>query len=179
MARALSRLCRALPLHASHTTTTITITASSAFAFRVPFPFAFHANTNTAALPLFAFPRHRQFGSIAVTSGHPDNFITKKVLIYKPARTATQQGVSNTKRWCIKFRGTEKVWVNNLMGWTSSRDCSKQATTQITFNTLDEAVLYAKTQGLRCVCIYKQCGVFTLCHLCIVLTLLSVWFARI
>ncbi|CAI0430681.1 unnamed protein product [Linum tenue] len=43
------------------------------------------------------------------------------VVIYSPARTATQQGSGKLGKWKINFVSTQK-WENPLMGWTSTGD---------------------------------------------------------
>ncbi|KAL0718492.1 hypothetical protein Bca4012_067814 [Brassica carinata] len=43
------------------------------------------------------------------------------VIIYSPARTATQQGSGKLGKWKINFVSTLK-WENPLMGWTSTGD---------------------------------------------------------
>ncbi|XP_050208312.1 NADH dehydrogenase [ubiquinone] iron-sulfur protein 4, mitochondrial [Mercurialis annua] len=58
---------------------------------------------------------------IGTVSGIPEEHLRRKVVIYSPARTATQQGSGKIGRWKINFMSTQK-WENPLMGWTSTGD---------------------------------------------------------
>ncbi|KAJ6802042.1 NADH dehydrogenase [ubiquinone] iron-sulfur protein 4, mitochondrial-like [Iris pallida] len=62
-----------------------------------------------------------QPGEIGVVSGIPLEHLRRKVVIYSPARTATQQGSGKVGKWKINFMSTQK-WENPLMGWTSTGD---------------------------------------------------------
>ncbi|KAJ3124657.1 hypothetical protein HK098_000942 [Nowakowskiella sp. JEL0407] len=78
-----------------------------------------------------------------LVSGVPPSVSRRSVRIYKPARTATQQG--NFKDfWKIDF-DVQQRWENNLMGWSSSADTMQG--THIKFNSKDAAVLFAERQG--------------------------------
>ncbi|KAK1366953.1 NADH dehydrogenase [ubiquinone] iron-sulfur protein 4, mitochondrial [Heracleum sosnowskyi] len=59
-------------------------------------------------------------GEIGTGSGIPDEHLVRKVMIYSPARTASEQGSGKTGKWKINFVSTQK-WENPLMGWTSTR----------------------------------------------------------
>ena len=67
-----------------------------------------------------------------------------KVRIYKPAKTAMQSGVANTREWLLESEPTAKE-VDPLMGWTASRDTMQQV--ELTFATLDEAKAHAEKNG--------------------------------
>ncbi|GAV67993.1 ETC_C1_NDUFA4 domain-containing protein [Cephalotus follicularis] len=60
-------------------------------------------------------------GEIGIVSGIPDEHLSRRVLIYSPARTASQQGSGKVGKWKINFISTQK-WENPLMGWTSTGD---------------------------------------------------------
>ncbi|XP_062157338.1 NADH dehydrogenase [ubiquinone] iron-sulfur protein 4, mitochondrial [Alnus glutinosa] len=60
-------------------------------------------------------------GEIGIVSGIPDEHLRRRVVIYSPARTATQQGSGKVGKWKINFMSTQK-WENPLMGWTSTGD---------------------------------------------------------
>ncbi|KAI6699377.1 hypothetical protein NL676_013701 [Syzygium grande] len=60
-------------------------------------------------------------GEIGMVSGIPEEHLRRRVVIYSPARTATQQGSGKVGRWKINFVSTQK-WENPLMGWTSTGD---------------------------------------------------------
>jgi len=67
-----------------------------------------------------------------------------KVRIFKPAKTAMQSGVANTKEWLLESEPMPKQ-LDPLMGWTSSRDTMQQV--QLEFPTLDEATAHAEKNG--------------------------------
>ena len=69
------------------------------------------------------------------------------VRIYKPAKTATQSGIAKTDKWLVDFESQDKSSNENLMGWVSSKDTRKQL--RLEFNTLDEAIHFAKAKGLK------------------------------
>ncbi|XP_010274399.1 PREDICTED: NADH dehydrogenase [ubiquinone] iron-sulfur protein 4, mitochondrial-like isoform X2 [Nelumbo nucifera] len=60
-------------------------------------------------------------GEVGIVSGIPEEHLRRRVIIYSPARTATQQGSGKVGRWKINFLSTQK-WENPLMGWTSTGD---------------------------------------------------------
>ncbi|CAN6450133.1 unnamed protein product [Victoria cruziana] len=60
-------------------------------------------------------------GEVGIVSGIPEEHLRRRVVIYSPARTATQQGSGKVGRWKINFLSTQK-WENPLMGWTSTGD---------------------------------------------------------
>ena len=62
--------------------------------------------------------------------------------IYRPAKTAMQSGQARTKEWVIEHEKTAAKTIDPLMGWAGSSDT--QAQINLSFDTLDEAVAYAK-----------------------------------
>ncbi|CAI9758480.1 unnamed protein product [Fraxinus pennsylvanica] len=50
-------------------------------------------------------------GEVGLVSGIPEEHLRRKVLIYSPARTASQQGSGKVGRWKINFMSTQK-WEN-------------------------------------------------------------------
>ncbi|KAJ6678840.1 putative proteinDH-UBIQUINONE OXIDOREDUCTASE [Salix viminalis] len=50
-------------------------------------------------------------GEIGIVSGIPQDHLRRRVVIYSPARTATQQGSGKLGRWKINFMSTLK-WEN-------------------------------------------------------------------
>ena len=68
-----------------------------------------------------------------------------QVRIYKPAKTAMQSGVGNTREWVIEAEPSPKE-IDPLMGWTSSRDTMNQVV--LRFETREEAIAYAQKKGL-------------------------------
>ena len=66
--------------------------------------------------------------------------------IFKPARTAMQSGVANTKDWVLEFEPEEPRTIEPLMGWTSSGDMRQQIKLQ--FETKDEAIAYCERHGI-------------------------------
>ncbi|CAI5501387.1 unnamed protein product [Closterium sp. Naga37s-1] len=57
----------------------------------------------------------------AEVSGIPKEQLQRKVVVYSPARAASQQGMGRHGQWKIRFDTTSK-WENPLMGWTSTAD---------------------------------------------------------
>lgn len=70
----------------------------------------------------------------------------KPVRIYRPTRTAMQQGKANTRRWVLELEHTESKSHDPLMGWISSGDTRSQV--KLRFDTREEAVAYAEKHGL-------------------------------
>jgi hypothetical protein len=66
--------------------------------------------------------------------------------IYKPAKTAMQQGEARTKEWVIQFAPASPREIDPLMGWTSSADMRAQVTLE--FDTKEEAIGFAEREGL-------------------------------
>jgi hypothetical protein len=66
--------------------------------------------------------------------------------IYKPARTAMQSGLANTKAWALDFDQQEPRMVEPLMGWTSSGDTRQQL--RLRFASKEEAVAYCERHGI-------------------------------
>ena len=69
-----------------------------------------------------------------------------QVRIYQPPKTAMQSGRAQTTVWMMEFEPTAARRVEPLMGWTSSADTRAQLRLQ--FETLEEAIAYAKAEGL-------------------------------
>jgi len=67
------------------------------------------------------------------------------VRIYRPTRTATQQGGAKTHEWAVEFVPGERRVPEPLMGWISSGDTRRQV--QLRFPTEEEAIAYAKRNG--------------------------------
>jgi hypothetical protein len=66
--------------------------------------------------------------------------------IYKPAKTAMQSGLANTKDWVLEYEPEEPRTIEPLMGWTSSGDMKSQV--RLDFATREEAVAYAERHGI-------------------------------
>ena len=66
--------------------------------------------------------------------------------IYSPAKTAMQSGKAKTGHWILEFDPEQPRKIDPLMGYTSSGDMKSQI--RLTFPTLEEAVAYAKKNGL-------------------------------
>jgi hypothetical protein len=70
----------------------------------------------------------------------------KKARIFKPARTATQQGRAQTKEWVFEFEPATARSHDPLMGWTSSGDTSQQI--RLFFDSKEAALAYAEKHGI-------------------------------
>ena len=66
--------------------------------------------------------------------------------IYRPAKTAMQSGVANTRKWLVEFDLSEPRTVEPLMGWTSSGDTRQQL--KLRFDSEAEAVAYCERNGI-------------------------------
>ena len=69
-----------------------------------------------------------------------------KARIYRPARTAMQQGLAKTKLWVLDFEPSEQRRADPLMGWISSGDTRRQLS--LRFDTKEAAIAYADDKGL-------------------------------
>lgn len=67
-----------------------------------------------------------------------------QVRIYKPAKTAMQSGVGNTREWVLESEPQRKE-IDPLMGWTSSGDTMGQV--KLTFESKEEAIALAEKRG--------------------------------
>ncbi|GJX59358.1 NADH dehydrogenase [ubiquinone] iron-sulfur protein 4, mitochondrial [Tanacetum coccineum] len=69
------------------------------------------------------------------------------VLIYSPARTASQQGAGKVGKWKINFMSTQK-WENPLMGWTSTGDpYANVGDAALSFTSEEDAKAFAEKHG--------------------------------
>jgi ETC complex I subunit conserved region len=66
--------------------------------------------------------------------------------IYKPARTAMQQGMAGTRQWVLEYEPEEAKLIEPLMGWTSSSETKPQV--RMSFTSKEEAVAFAVRQGI-------------------------------
>ncbi|KAL9225644.1 hypothetical protein vseg_001543 [Gypsophila vaccaria] len=88
-----------------------------------------------------------QPGEIGMVSGIPEDHLHRRVVIYSPARSASQQGAGKVGRWKINFLSTQK-WENPLMGWTSTGDpYANVGEAGLTFDSEEAAKAFAKKHG--------------------------------
>ncbi|KAL5559184.1 hypothetical protein UlMin_035395 [Ulmus minor] len=86
-------------------------------------------------------------GEVGLISGIPEQHLRRRVLIYSPARTASQQGSGKLGRWRIDFLSTQK-WENPLMGWTSTGDpLSYVGEAALSFDSAEAAMEFALKHG--------------------------------
>ncbi|GMY17378.1 NADH dehydrogenase [ubiquinone] iron-sulfur protein 4, mitochondrial-like [Fagus crenata] len=86
-------------------------------------------------------------GEIGIVSGIPEEHLRRRVIIYSPARTATQQGSGKVGRWKINFLSTQK-WENPLMGWTSTGDpYANVGEAGLSFDSEEAAKAFAEKYG--------------------------------
>jgi hypothetical protein len=69
-----------------------------------------------------------------------------RAIIRRPAKSAMQSGLANTRQWVLEFAPSTPREIEPLMGWTSSRDTRGQVT--LTFPTRDDALAYAERHGI-------------------------------
>jgi hypothetical protein len=70
----------------------------------------------------------------------------KKAKIYKPAKTAMQSGLRNSKYWLLEF-DTNDTGINPLMGWETSNDTMSEV--KLEFLTKEQAINYAKKNNIN------------------------------
>ncbi|KAJ8762421.1 hypothetical protein K2173_007860 [Erythroxylum novogranatense] len=86
-------------------------------------------------------------GEVGVVSGIPEEQLKRRVIIYSPARTASQQGSGKLGRWKIDFLSTQK-WENPLMGWTSTGDpYANVGDAGLDFDSAEAAKAFAEKHG--------------------------------
>ncbi|XP_059645467.1 NADH dehydrogenase [ubiquinone] iron-sulfur protein 4, mitochondrial [Cornus florida] len=86
-------------------------------------------------------------GEIGLVSGIPEEHLRRRVVIYSPARTATQQGSGKLGKWKINFMSTQK-WENPLMGWTSTGDpYANVGDAGFSFDSEEAAKAFAEKHG--------------------------------
>ncbi|KAI4387198.1 hypothetical protein MLD38_005047 [Melastoma candidum] len=84
---------------------------------------------------------------IGMVSGIPQEHLRRRVVIYSPARTASQQGSGKVGRWKINFLSTHK-WENPLMGWTSTGDpYANVGDAALSFDNKESAKEFAERHG--------------------------------
>ena len=67
--------------------------------------------------------------------------------IFKPAKTAMQSGKANTAQWVLEFEAETARRLDPLMGWAGV-DETTSGQVRLNFDTREEAVGYAKANGL-------------------------------
>ena len=67
--------------------------------------------------------------------------------IYKPARTAMQQGRAKTRDWVLEWEPAEARRAEPLMGWIASGDTRRQV--QLRFETKEAAIAYAEERDIH------------------------------
>ncbi len=66
--------------------------------------------------------------------------------IYRPARTAMQQGQAKTHQWVLEFDQQTPRTIDPLFGYTSSSDMLQQV--KLRFESQQEAEDYARRHGI-------------------------------
>lgn len=66
--------------------------------------------------------------------------------IYRPAPNAMQSGRGKSKKWVLVHEQTTAKQIEPLMGYTATTDTQVQV--RLSFDTLDEAESYARTNGI-------------------------------
>ena len=73
--------------------------------------------------------------------------MSQKARIYRPTKNAMQSGRANTRSWVLEFEPSMRTDIDSLMGWSGSGDTTTQM--RLRFDTSEEAVAYAKRNGLE------------------------------
>lgn len=68
-------------------------------------------------------------------------------IIYKPSKTATQSGKSNTKLWLLEYDVLDTRFINPLMNWDGNTDTQQQV--KLKFEKKEEAIEYAKRENIE------------------------------
>jgi hypothetical protein len=66
--------------------------------------------------------------------------------IYRPAKTAMQAGRAKTRKWVFEYEPVTRRDPDPLMGWSSAEDTLNEV--QLRFDSEEEAIVFAKKQGL-------------------------------
>ncbi|MBL8596885.1 MAG: ETC complex I subunit [Devosia sp.] len=66
--------------------------------------------------------------------------------IYRPAPNAMQSGRGKSKKWLLVHEQATAKQIEPLMGYTATTDTQVQV--RLSFDTLDEAESYARTNGI-------------------------------
>ena len=66
--------------------------------------------------------------------------------IYQPAKSAMQSGMGKTKSWIFEYVPQQKRKSDPLTGWVGAG--STEAQIKLKFDTLEEAVAYAKAHNI-------------------------------
>jgi hypothetical protein len=66
--------------------------------------------------------------------------------ISRPAKTAMQSGTAKTRYWLLEYEPETPREPDPLMGWASAGDTLNEV--RLRFETLEEAVAYAKKHGI-------------------------------
>ncbi|GLJ29209.1 hypothetical protein SUGI_0576080 [Cryptomeria japonica] len=86
-------------------------------------------------------------GEIGEVAGIPHEHLSRRVIIYSPGRTPTQQGSAKVGTWKIDFMSTQK-WENPLMGWTSTGDpYANVGDAGLYFKSKEAAINFAEKHG--------------------------------
>jgi ETC complex I subunit-like protein len=65
--------------------------------------------------------------------------------IFQPAKSVTQSGRANTRKWVLEFEPGAKI-TDPLMGWTGSTDTLDQV--RMNFTSKDAAISFAEKNGI-------------------------------
>jgi hypothetical protein len=72
----------------------------------------------------------------------------RQARIYQPSKSAMQSGKANTRNWILEYIPLpQSMTIDPLMGWSSSSDTQTQL--RLSFKTQEEAVSYAKREGME------------------------------
>jgi hypothetical protein len=66
--------------------------------------------------------------------------------IFRPARTAMQQGRAKTGDWTLEFEPARALQPDSLMGWAGGGDTTRQV--RLRFPTLEAAKAYADKHAI-------------------------------
>ena len=65
-----------------------------------------------------------------------------KFIIFKPAKSSMQSGLSNTKKWCLVNKDIENTFLSSKFCWTGSSNSYKKI--RLYFDNKNNAIRFAK-----------------------------------
>ena len=67
--------------------------------------------------------------------------------IYKPAKSAMQSGMRNTKHWVLEFDQGSTRFIEHIMGWTGNTSTTGQV--RLSFDSKEDAVRFAEIHHMH------------------------------
>ena len=81
------------------------------------------------------------------TEERPNARPRRRVIIFRPAKSAMTSGRARMKQWLLEFEPQSTPFIEPLMGWTGSTDPLGHM--QLAFGSREAATAYAERHGLE------------------------------